>query len=246
MIVGILPARYASTRFPKKALALLGGKPVIQRVYEQCMAADVLDEVVVATDHPEIYQAVEAFGGKVVMTRDNHSSGTDRCAEALEKLPQQFDYVINIQGDEPFVHREQLEALSTLLQKRGADIATLMHQITEEEDLWNPAVVKPVVSQANRALYFSRQALPFLRDVPKAQWLQKHVFYRHLGLYGFKSSVLKEITQLKPAPLEELEKLEQLRWLEAGYQIYIEATPYPSLGIDTPEDLITAEKLLRD
>ncbi len=237
MIAGILPARYASTRFPGKALADLSGKPLIQRVYEQCLKAQVLDAVIVATDHPDIFETVKSFGGKVVMTSPSHPSGTDRCAEAVENLDFSPEYVINIQGDEPFVLPEQIASIAHLLSQENAEIATLMHPIASLEELTNPAVVKVVATSNSHALYFSRQAVPFVRDSPQNEWLGQQTFFRHLGLYGFKTSILKELTQLKPSPLEQSEKLEQLRWLEAGYQIKIAATHYQSIGIDTPQDL---------
>ena len=237
MIVGILPARYASSRLPGKILADLGGKSVIQRAYEQCMKAKVLDDVIVATDHPDIEAAVIAFGGKVVMTDPNHLSGTDRCAEALSKLNYQPSHVINIQGDEPFVQIEQLELLAETLLQQKAEIATLIHPIQTIEELWNPSIVKVVQATNGHALYFSRQAIPFLRDIPKEEWLSHTTFYRHLGIYGFRADVLQSITQLKPSSLETSEMLEQLRWLEAGYQIKVGITHHQSIGIDTPEDL---------
>ncbi len=245
--IGIIPARYASTRFPAKPLALLGGKPVIQRVYEQ--VAQVLDDVYVATDDERIEQAVLDFGGKVVMTSTEHRSGTDRCFEAYTKVGKAFDVVINIQGDEPFIQKSQIEALkSCFLTSSTTDIATLVKPYTSQNtlaDLENPNSPKVVLSLDKRALYFSRSVVPYLRNVEKTEWLANHRFYKHIGLYAYKTEVLKEITALKQTPLELVESLEQLRWLENGYVIRVAETNIETIGIDTPEDLAKAEEFLK-
>ena len=245
--IGIIPARYASTRFPAKPLALLGGKPVVQRVYEQ--VKQVLDDVFVATDDERIESVVKSFGGKVIMTSPDHRSGTDRCFEAYTKVGNEFDVVINIQGDEPFIQRSQIDALkSCFIDNNSTDIATLVKPFTEQNsltDLENPNSPKVVVSPDSRALYFSRSVIPFLRNEAKENWLSAHRFYKHIGLYAYKSTVLKEITTLAQTPLELVESLEQLRWLENGYNICVAETAIETIGIDTPEDLEKAEEFLK-
>lgn len=244
--VGIIPARYASTRFPAKPLALLGGKPVIQRVYEQ--VAGVLDDAYVATDDERIYQAVEAFGGKVVMTSTHHKSGTDRCWEAFQKIGGQFDVVVNIQGDEPFIQPSQLETVRACFLDSQTQIATLAMPFTADAGIQavdNPNVVKMVVSANMHALYFSRSIIPFQRNVDKADWLSHHIYYRHIGLYAYRAEVLQQITALPQSSLEVAESLEQLRWLENGYTIKVGVTHTETIGIDTPEDLERAEAFLQ-
>ncbi len=245
--LAIIPARYASTRFPGKPLALLGGKPVIQRVYEQ--VAGVLDDAVVATDDKRIFDAVEAFGGKVVMTSPDHKSGTDRCREAYDKLGCPFDVVINVQGDEPFIRPEQLEALKRCFEDPQTDIATLVKPFTVEDGLAaleNPNSPKVVLDGQSRALYFSRSVIPFLRGVPREEWLSRHTFYKHIGLYAFRAEALQAVTNLPQSSLEIAESLEQLRWLENGYKIGVGISGFETVGIDTPEDLERAEAFLRE
>lgn len=245
--IAIIPARYASTRFPGKPLAILGGKPVIQRVYEQ--VAGVLDEAVVATDDERIYRAVEAFGGRVVMTSTEHRSGTDRCREAYEKVGGGFDVVVNVQGDEPFIRREQLEALKRCFERPETQIATLVKPFSKEDGLSaleNPNSPKVVLNAAGEALYFSRSVIPYLRGVEPATWLDHHTFYKHIGIYAFRSEVLREVTSLPPSSLEKAESLEQLRWLENGYRIGVGITSFETIGIDTPEDLERAERFLKE
>ena len=244
-VLAIIPARYASTRFPAKPLALLGGKPIVQRVYEQ--VAKVVERVVVATDDERIYDAVVAFGGEAIMTSANHKSGTDRCAEAYEKLGYDADIVLNIQGDEPFIAPEQIEALVKCFDDKSIDIATLVRPFSAEEgieNLENPNSPKVVINQAGEAIYFSRSVVPYLRDVERSEWLKHHTFYKHIGIYAFRAEVLKKITALPPSPLEEAERLEQLRWLEGGYKIGVGVTNIETIGIDTPEDLAKAEHFL--
>lgn len=245
--IAIIPARYASTRFPGKPLALLGGKPVIQRVYEQ--VAGVLDDAVVATDDQRIYAAVKAFGGKVEMTSTEHRSGTDRCREAYEKQGMEYDVVVNVQGDEPFIRREQLLALKACFENPSTQIATLVKPFAKEdgiEALENPNSPKVVLDKSGHALYFSRSVIPYLRGVERGEWLNTHTFYKHIGIYAFRAEVLKEVTSLPQSSLEKAESLEQLRWLENGYRIGVGITDCETIGIDTPEDLERAEQFLKE
>lgn len=241
-ILGIIPARYASTRFPAKPLADILGKSMIQRVYEQAKASKSLTKVVVATDHQEIYDHVKDFGGEVCMTSEAHQSGTDRCFEALSKETEDFDYIINIQGDEPFIAPEQIDLLASCF-SGDVPLATLVKKIENNTVLHNPNIVKAVMDKNNFALYFSREALPHLRSVPKEQWIEKSTYYKHIGIYGYARTALAEIVKLPVSPLEKAEALEQLRWLENGYKIKVKETAIESFGIDTPEDLEEAKVL---
>ena len=244
--IGIIPARYASTRFPAKPLAMLGGKPVIQRVYEQ--VCGVLDEAYVATDDERIETAVKSFGGKVVMTSVNHKSGTDRCYEAYTKVGEGYDVIVNIQGDEPFIQRSQLEAVKACFDDETTQIATLVKPFTPEngfDALENVNSPKVVVDKRMNALYFSRSIIPFMRNKDKNEWLSGHTYYKHIGLYAYRASVLKEITSLPQSSLELAESLEQLRWLENGYKIKVGLTNVETIGIDTPADLERAENFLK-
>ena len=243
----IIPARYASTRFPAKPLALLGGKPVIQRVYEQ--VSGVVSDVVVATDDERIYEAVEAFGGRVVMTSTNHKSGTDRCWEAYQKQGEEYDVVINVQGDEPFIAESQLRSIMACFEDEATDIATLVKPFAESDGLaalQNPNSPKVVLDNESRAIYFSRSVIPYLRGVEPEEWLSKHTFYKHIGMYAFRREVLREVTALPQSTLEKAESLEQLRWLENGYKIGVGVTNIETVGIDTPEDLERAEEFLKN
>lgn len=243
--VGIIPARYASTRFPAKPLAFLGGKQVIQHVYEQ--VSKVLDAVYVATDDQRIVEAVEAFGGKVVMTSSAHKSGTDRCREAVDKIGKSFDVVINIQGDEPFIQPSQLKTLMECFSDIQTQIATLVKPFSEKsdwKDLQNANSPKVVIDSNDFALYFSRSVIPYIRGEEQEKWLNQHVFYKHIGLYAYRLEVLNEITSLPQSSLELAESLEQLRWIENGYKIKVGKTNVETIGIDTPEDLEKAEKHL--
>jgi 3-deoxy-manno-octulosonate cytidylyltransferase (CMP-KDO synthetase) len=242
-ILGIIPARYASTRFPGKVLANIAGKTMLRRVYEQVSACRLLAKVVVATDHPLVADEVQRFGGEVILTHEGHSSGTDRCFEALQKIEGNFSHVINIQSDEPFIKPSQIDLVAEALQRQEADIATLIIKVDTTEQLTDPAEAKVVIKANGEAIYFSRQAIPHLRDIPFENWLQHHVFYRHIGIYGYRSEVLEAITRLAPSPLEECEKLEQLRWLEYGYRIQTALTTEDSFCVETPEDLIKAIKM---
>jgi 3-deoxy-manno-octulosonate cytidylyltransferase (CMP-KDO synthetase) len=242
-IIGIIPARYASTRFPAKPLVDIAGKSMIQRVYEQCKKSKSLSEVVVATDHELIFRAVEEFGGKAVMTAENHPSGTDWCYEAFQKSGGDFDYAINIQGDEPFIEPEQIDLLADLLQSNQTQIATLANKITQSEELFDANAVKVVRNGEDEGIYFSRSPIPFLRGVERENWVNQQDYFRHLGIYAFRSDVLAQITRLPMGKLEQAESLEQLRWLENGYSIKVGITPHKSVGIDSPEDL---EKVLKE
>jgi len=237
--LGIIPARYASTRFPGKPLANINGKPMIQKVYEQALQA--LDDVFIATDDKRIEKAVLNFGGKVIMTSQDHQSGTDRIAEAANyifvKLNLHFDIVINIQGDEPFIQPEQINSLKNCFANQSTQIATLVKSISHAEEIFDPNKVKVVVGTDKRALYFSRSPIPYLRGEEKENWLGKANFYKHIGMYAYRYDVLKEVTRLKQSALELNESLEQLRWLENGYWIQTEITNHESIGIDTLKDL---------
>ena len=238
----IIPARYASTRFPGKPLAMLGGKPVIQRVYEQ--AASVLDEAYVATDDERILNAVENFGGRAVMTRADHKSGTDRIEEAATTTGTDADIIINIQGDEPFVQPSQIETLCHLFDDPQTQIGTLGKRFETIEAVMNPNSPKIVCDIRGFALYFSRSPIPFIRGIDEELWLQHFPFLKHLGIYAYRREVLTEITRLPQSPLEKAESLEQLRWLQNGYRIRVGETNVETVGIDTPEDLQRAEAFL--
>jgi 3-deoxy-manno-octulosonate cytidylyltransferase (CMP-KDO synthetase) len=244
--LGIIPARYASTRFPGKPLVDIAGKRMVQRVYER--AAEMLEEVWVATDDARIEEAVKGFGGKVVMTSQACSSGTDRCREAVEKIAaathRSFDVVINIQGDEPLLHPEMLENLMSCFEDDTAEIATLVNPIVHQEDIFNQGEVKVVFDRNKEALYFSRSPVPYVMEADKADWLERHRFYKHVGVYAYRIDVLRRITELPVSPLEATERLEQNRWLENGYRIKVEITDHESVPVDTPEDLERVQRLL--
>ena len=240
--IAIIPARYASTRFPGKPLAILGGKPVIQRVYEQ--AVSVLEEAYVATDDERILQCVEQFGGRAVMTRSDHKSGTDRIEEAAEKIGTDADVIINIQGDEPFIHPSQIKTLMGLFDNNETQIGTLGKRFDSMEAANNPNSPKIVTDLQGFALYFSRSVIPFVRGQEQQAWLQHFPYLKHLGLYAYRREVLRQVTQLPQSPLEIAESLEQLRWLENGYRIRVGLTDVETVGIDTPEDLQRAETFL--
>ncbi|MCC6410183.1 MAG: 3-deoxy-manno-octulosonate cytidylyltransferase [Saprospiraceae bacterium] len=237
MVLGIIPARYASTRFPGKPLVDIAGKSMIRRVYEQARACNALDMVVVATDDERIRDHVEAFGGTVEMTAEYHSSGTDRCAEVAWRYAD-ASLVINIQGDEPFIHPEQIGSLVQLMVDAPQfEIATLAKEISDPELLFNPNIVKVVFTTRQGAMYFSRQTIPYLRGFEQDEWLGKQTFYKHIGLYGFRRKALLEVASLPAGHYEQAESLEQLRWLENGYRIAVGVTPWESSGIDVPEDI---------
>ena len=240
--MAIIPARYASTRFPGKPLAVLGGKTVIQRVYEQ--VSSLLDEVYVATDDERIFQAVESFGGRAVMTRTDHKSGTDRIEEAAEKIGSDADVIINVQGDEPFIQPSQIETLMHLFDAPETQIGTLGKRFETIEGVENPNSPKIVTDNRGFALYFSRSPIPYVRGIDRNLWLEAYPFLKHLGIYAYCREVLREVTQLPQGRLEKAESLEQLRWLENGYRIRVGLTDVETVGIDTPEDLQRAEEFL--
>lgn len=262
-VLAVIPARYASTRFPGKPLAQLAGKPIIQWVWEnvvynvQCtmcsaemateVKANAITDAVVATDDRRIIEAVEGFGGKAMMTGSQHRSGTDRCGEVLRNLEAQglhYDVVINVQGDEPFVQQSQLTSLIDCFEDSDTQIATLKTAIGSHQELISPNNVKVVCGKDDKAVYFSRQPIPFLRGVEQDQWLHRQPYFKHVGIYAFRAQTLKEVVQLQPSPLEVSESLEQLRWLENGFSIKVRPTQQASIGIDTPEDLAAAEEYL--
>jgi 3-deoxy-manno-octulosonate cytidylyltransferase (CMP-KDO synthetase) len=244
--IGVIPARYASSRFPGKPLAILGGKPMIQRVYEQ--VAQVLDDVYVATDDQRIFDTVTAFGGQVVMTSPDHKSGTDRIQEAVTTIGGDFDVVVNIQGDEPFIQRSQIETVCRCFEDPQTQIATLGKPFTVEmgiEALENPNSPKVVLDNQGYAMYFSRSIIPFIRGKEKVEWPGRYPFLKHIGLYAYRTEVLAEITRLPQSSLETAESLEQLRWLQNGYKIKVGTTDVETIGIDTPADLARAEEFLK-
>lgn len=242
--VGIIPARYASTRFPGKPLATLAGKPVIEHVYRRVVEA--LGCAYVATDDDRIAQAVERFGGQAVMTRADHKSGTDRIAEALEKTGREVDVVVNVQGDEPFITTRQIETLCHCFDDEQTQIATLGKPFESMEAVENPNSPKIVTDLKGFALYFSRSVIPYIRGFEQTDWLSHFPYLKHLGIYAYRTEVLREITQLPQSPLEKAESLEQLRWLQAGYRIKVGITNEETVGIDTPEDLVRAERFLNE
>lgn len=245
--IGIIPARYASTRFPGKPLAKIGGVTMIERVYRQ--ACKALDEVVVATDDERIFEAVEAFGGKAIMTSTAHKSGTDRCHEAYIKSGSQADVVINIQGDEPFIDPSQIETLKGCFDDETTQIATLIRRFDAKRGLAvpdDPNTPKVVVDNAGNAMYFSRSVMPFVRDREKSEWYKLGCYYTHVGVYAFRAPVLAEVVKLRRTLLEIAESLEQLRWLQNGYRIKTAITECPTIGIDTPADLEAAERYLKE
>ena len=244
--IGIIPARYASSRFPGKPLVKIGGKSMIQRVYEQ--VSKVLDCVYVATDDTRISEAVTAFGGKVMMTSDQHKSGTDRCFEAYVKSGTGRRVIVNIQGDEPFIQPKQIERLCACFDDPGTQLATLVKPFKAEdgvEALFNPNTPKVVLNKNSEAIYFSRSVIPYKRGAEEKEWLSRHQYYKHIGLYAYRSDVLAEITKLPQSSLGLAESLEQLRWIENGYKIKVGITEMETIGIDTPDDLLRAEQFLR-
>lgn len=240
-ILGVIPARYESTRFPGKPLALINGKTMVQRVYEQVKKASKITDVIIATDDNRIMENVSGFGGKSMLTSKLHLNGTSRCYEVFEKAnslnPDFYDAVVNIQGDEPFIEPEQINQVCNILISKKAGIATLAKKIVDVNELFNSNIVKVVFGVTGTAIYFSRSPIPFLRAYEKNDWLKHTDYYKHIGIYGFNNSTLHEIISMKPGKLESIESLEQLRWLENGIEITIDITDFESVGIDTPEDL---------
>jgi len=237
MILAIIPARFASTRFPGKPLVDIMGRSMIQRVYEQTSKATLIDKVVIATDDERIADHAAAFGAEVVMTSPDHPSGTDRCWEALNKLETKFHHVINVQGDEPFIDPKQIDTLAEVLQNEATELATLIGKVRRPEMLTDIGEVKVVINSLNDALYFSRQPIPFVREAPLAEWGNYHQYYYHVGMYAYRTDILEKITRLPVSPLEKSESLEQLRWLENGFSIKCALTDLESYCIETPEDI---------
>lgn len=246
-VLGIIPARFASTRFPGKPLAIIGNKPLIRLVYDQ--ASQVLDNLYVATDDRRIEEVVSGFGGRVVMTSPDHKSGTDRCAEALKSIyrieESSPDIVINIQGDEPFIKPQQIKLLIDSFGDKEVEISTLIKEVSGIEELENPNIPKVVIDEKGNALYFSRAVIPFIRDKSDLKIFEEYRFYRHIGIYAYRTDILKELSTLKPTALELAESLEQLRWLQKGYKIRTSVSLWDSIGIDTPADLENAKVLLK-
>lgn len=241
-VLGLIPARFASTRFPGKPLVMIDGKSMIQRVYEQALKAKSLEKVFVATDDSRIYDHVKTFGGQVLMTSPDHPNGTARCLEAFEmvnvKYRDHFGLIINIQGDEPYIDPSQLDKVASLFIEPSTQIGTLVKKITSNLELFDPNVVKAVFGAHGDALYFSRQTIPYLRDTIKEKWLETTDFYKHIGIYAYRPDVLKKIAHLAEGKLEKSEKLEQLRWLEQNMKVRVEITESESVAIDTPDDLL--------
>jgi 3-deoxy-manno-octulosonate cytidylyltransferase (CMP-KDO synthetase) len=244
MIVGIIPARYASTRFPGKPLIEIEGKTMLQRVYEQAAKSKTLAKVVVATDDERIFNHVKDFGGEVLMTASHHPSGTDRCLDALQQLSEPYQYVINIQGDEPFIEPEQIDELAAVLTDGTTELATQMIAIESHDMLFDKGEVKIVLNTKNEALYFSRMVIPFIKGVDEKEWHMHHRYYRHVGMYAYRSDILQQIAGIPVSALEKAESLEQLRWLENGFRIQCVVTKYESHCIDTPEDVVKVLALL--
>ncbi|MBE2246824.1 MAG: 3-deoxy-manno-octulosonate cytidylyltransferase [Candidatus Competibacteraceae bacterium] len=247
-VLGIIPARYLSSRLPGKPLIDIGGKSMIVRVYDQCLKSNRLTDVWVATDDQRIYDEVSRQGGKALLTQSNLLSGTDRCFDAYRLLTEQgetYDMLVNIQGDEPFINPRQIDLLVSVLAESEQPIATLIKKITDVHDLSNHHVVKVACSIHDTALYFSRQPIPYMQQVPPQDWLVRHAYYKHIGIYAFQSSIIPAIKQLHPTPLEKAESLEQLRWIESGLSIRVAITQFDTLSIDTPDDLETARNMLR-
>ena len=242
-IIGIIPARYGSSRFPGKPLVNIDGKSMIQRVYEQASKCSRLDAVVVATDDVRIADEVSSFGGKYQLTSAAHQSGTDRCAEVIRKLPG-YDVVINIQGDEPYINPAQINLLISCFDASTVQLATLVKRIYTNEELFNTNIPKVVLNASAEAVYFSRQVIPFIRGKEKEVWLEEHEFYKHIGIYGYTAATLLEITKLEPSLLEQAESLEQLRWVENGYTIQTKTTEIETIAVDAPEDLIRIKSLI--
>ncbi len=239
---GIIPARYASMRFPGKPLALINGKPMIQRVYEQASKAGVLSEIYVATDDQRIADTINELGGKVFMTSSSHQSGTERCNEVAEKLLKTGkintrDIIINIQCDEPFLHPEQISTVISCFDNKDVQISTLVKKIQTTDELLNKNVVKVILNKYKQAIYFSRQPIPMIRGKPEDQWISQYDYYKHIGIYAYRTNVLQEITRLDVSLLEKAESLEQLRWIEHGYRIHANITQFDSQAVDTPADL---------
>jgi len=242
-VLGIIPSRFGSSRFPGKPLIDLAGKSMIQRVYVQAKKSKLLSDVIVATDDERIFKHVEKFGGKAMMTSTSHQSGTDRCAEVLEKLNSDYHAVINIQGDEPFINPDQIDLLAKCFDDDKTELATLINRTDDSNLIQNPNRIKVVIDKNNQALYFSRSPIPFMKEIPTMNWAKYHPYFLHIGIYGYRSDILKSITKLPVSSLEKTESLEQLRWLENGYRIKVAETNFESYSIDSPEDVNNVLKM---
>lgn len=245
-VLGIIPSRYGSTRFPGKPLALIHGRSMISRVYEQASKCDLFAKLVVATDDQRIFDHVTSFGGRVMMTATDHPNGTSRCREILENAGEEFDAVVNVQGDEPYIHPDQIGDLIRCLDTGGAPVATLVKKITREEDLDNPNVVKVTRQSNGMALYFSRSPIPYCRPAERSELLTKGLFFRHVGIYAYRSRILRVLPSLVPTALEQAESLEQLRWLEQGVYINTAITNFENHAVDIPDDVAKIEKLFME
>jgi 3-deoxy-manno-octulosonate cytidylyltransferase (CMP-KDO synthetase) len=237
-IIGIIPARYNSTRFPGKPLVDIDGKSMIQRVYEQCILSTKLSKVVIATDDERIFNHVKEFGSTPIMTSPRHQSGTDRCAEIISTSPEKWDVVINIQGDEPYIQPEQIDLLCDCFEDGTTQIATLVKKINSSNELFNHNNPKVVINKNGEAIYFSRAPIPYNRNFPEQDWIKQNTYYKHIGIYGYRPDVLVQIAGLPKTNLEVAESLEQLRWIENGYRIKTALTSFESISIDTPDDLL--------
>ncbi len=238
--LGIIPARYASTRLPGKPLALIQGKPMIQHVYERVKKSNTVDRIFIATDDERIMNVAASFGAEAILTSPLHNSGTERCAEVASVIGNEFDVIINIQGDEPFIEAEHLTALRDLFLNDEVQIGSLIKRISSLDELKNPNVVKAIKTPEGKALYFSRAVVPYLRNIEEQDWLHHHPFFKHIGMYGYRKETLLKIAQLSPTALEQAESLEQLRWLENNFAIHLAETFIETLSIDTIEDLLKA------
>jgi 3-deoxy-manno-octulosonate cytidylyltransferase (CMP-KDO synthetase) len=241
-ITGFIPSRYGSTRFPGKPLVMIDGKSMIQRVYEQALKCPELSSVIIATDSDVIEKHVRSFNGNVVMTSEKHNSGTERCNEVVEKLgldqEDPDNVIINIQGDEPFIDPGQITELASLFADKAVKLGTLARKIDSSEELGNPNVVKVIFDKNSKAIYFSRFPVPYFSKTEKEQWIEKRDYYKHVGIYGYRCATLREISRLPQSSLEKAESLEQLRWIENGYAVYVKETEYESIAVDVPEDLL--------
>lgn len=240
-VLGIIPARYGSTRFPGKPLAKIHGITMIQRVYQRAKLATALQDVIVATDDQRIYDHVVSFGGKVMMTSDQHPSGTDRCAEVVAKFSGIYDVVVNIQGDEPYIHPEQIDLLVSCFKSGDFDLATLIKKITSIEELNQVNLPKVVIDKSGKALYFSRSVVPYTKSEDRINAIEQGLYYKHVGIYGYRASILPELAALPKSKLEIMESLEQLRWLENGYSIVTAISDHENIAVDAPEDITLIE-----
>ncbi|MBN4049599.1 3-deoxy-manno-octulosonate cytidylyltransferase [Bacteroidales bacterium AH-315-N07] len=241
--LGIIPARYASTRLPGKPLVYIKGKTMIQRVYENAVKAKSLNDLIIATDDKRIKDHVHDFGGEVIMTSAKHKSGSDRCCEVIKIMKGSYNNIINIQGDEPFINPKQIDLVTKCFDDKTVQIATLVKEIKDNNEIFDSNIPKVIINSNDEAVYFSRSPIPYYQKIKPEKWSKKHKYFKHIGIYGFRADVLKEITNLQQSPLEIAESLEQLRWIENGYKIKVAYTKHESYSVDTPEDLKRLLKL---